>query len=121
MPPLPLTTLLVALFLSLFVQEAGGATPLLTLPLERRSVYNAASHHPPPYWENVKNGMRAAYGYGNEKVAAIKAIERREELAKRAVGTFGLIDQALDTSYLVSVNIGTPPQQFGFLPSTGSS
>jgi len=118
---MPLKTLLVALLLSLFVQEAPGATPLLTLPLERRTVYNAVSHHLPAHWENVKNGLRATYGYGDTRVAAIKAIERREELANRAVDTFGLIDQSLDTSYLVSINIGTPPQQFGVMPSTGSS
>jgi len=121
MLPLPLTTLLVALFLSLFVQEAGGATPLLTLPVERRTVYNAGSHHPPSHWENVKNGLRARFGYGNARVAAVKAIERREELAKRAVGTFGLVDQFWDSNYMVSINIGTPPQQFSVIPDTGSS
>jgi len=110
--------LLVALLLSLFVQEAGGATPLLTLPLERRTLYSAGSHHPPSHWESVKNGLRATYGYGKERVAAIKAIE---ELAKRAVGTFGLVDQFWDTGYLVSINIGTPPQQFSVIPNTGSS
>ena len=106
--------------MSLFVQEAGGATPLLTLPLERRA-YNAVSHHPPSHWENVKNGLRARFGYGKARVAAIKAIEHREELAKRAVGTFGLVNQFWDRNYLVSINIGTPPQQFSVIPDTGSS
>ena len=65
--------------------------------------------------------MRAKYGYGKAKDAAIKAIERREQLAKRAVGTFGLADQFWDSNYVVSINVGTPPQQFSVIPDTGSS
>jgi len=121
MLPAPLAAFLVAFLSSWVVQEVGGATPLLTLPLERRTLHNAISHRPASHWENVKNGLRAKYGYGKEKLAAIKAIQRREELAKRAVGTFELIDQFWDTSYMVSINIGTPPQKFNVIPDTGSS
>ena len=121
MLPSPLAALLVAFLLSLFVHQVGGATPFLTLPVERRTLHNSVSHRPASHWEDVKDRLRAKYGYGNAKVAAIKAIERREELAKRAVGTFGLADQFWDSNYVVSINLGTPPQQFKVIPDTGSS
>lgn len=121
MLPSPLAALLVALLSSVFVQEVGGAEPFLTLPLERRTFRNAVARRPPSHWENVKNGLRAKYGYGKAKLAAIEALQRREELAKRTPGTFGLIDQYWDTTYLVPISIGTPPQQFNVIPDTGSS
>jgi Eukaryotic aspartyl protease len=121
MRPSPLAALQAAFLSSCFTHLVGGATPLLTLPLERRDFHNSATHRPASHWENVKNGLRAKFGYGKAKLAAINAIQRREELAKRAVGTFGLIDQFWDTSYLVSISIGTPPQQFSVTPDTGSS
>lgn len=121
MLPSPLTVLLVASFSPLFVQQIGAATPLLTLPLEPRTFPNPLSHRPASHWESVKDGLRAKFGYGNAKVAAIKAIERREELAKRAVETFPLVDHLWDSNYLVSINVGTPPQQLKVIPDTGSS
>lgn len=121
MLPSPLAALVVALLSSLFAHEVEGATPLLTLPLERRTFHNAVSHRPPSHWENVKNGLRAKFGYGKSQLAAIEAIQRREELAKRAVGTVGLIDQYWDTNYMVTLSVGTPPQTFNVVPDTGSS
>lgn len=117
----PLAALLVALLSSVFVQEVGGAAPFLTLPLERRVFRNAVARRPASHWENVKNGLRAKFGYGTAKLAAIEALQRREELAKRTPGTFGLIDQYWDTTWLVPISIGTPPQQFNVIPDTGSS
>ena len=118
---LPVAALVVTLLLTLVVQEVKGVTPLITLPLERRTLHSSVSHRPVSHWENVKNDLRAKFGYGQAKFAAIEAIHRREELAKRATGTFGLVDQFWDSNYLVSINIGTPPQQFSVIPDTGSS
>ena len=121
MPRPLLIAFLVALVSTLVVQEVGGVAPLITLPLERRTLHNSVSHPPASHWENIKNGLRAQYGYGKAKFEAIEAIQRREELAKRAMGSFDLVDQNWDTHYLVSINIGTPPQKFNVLPHTGSS
>ena len=121
MPPPPLITLVIALLSAVVSQEVGGATPVMTLPLARRTLHNSVSHRPISHWENIKNGMRANFGYGKARDVAIEAIQRREELAKRSIGTFGLVDQYGDSSYLVSINIGTPPQQFSVVPQTGSS
>jgi Eukaryotic aspartyl protease len=122
MPSWPLTALLgVVLSLSIVHQVGAATPPLLTLPLTRRHLPNPATHRPASHWESLKNGLRAKFGYGEAKLAAIHAIQRREELSKRAVGTFGLIDQYWDSTYLVSINIGTPPQNFNVIADTGSS
>jgi Eukaryotic aspartyl protease len=123
MLPAPLAALLGALISSSIVHQVGRAeaTPPLTLPLQPRSFHNAAFHRPASYWENVKNSLRAKFGYGEARLAALNAIQRRGELAKRAAGTLGLVDQYLDSTYIVSISIGTPPQQFNVIPDTGSS